>query len=167
MKSEQAVYDELMERVFQRRHVAVVGIKEQVDDMASKYGWNYIIKPLCEQDALVIVAVDINKREIFCVLGTIWQLQNIRETVINYSRYGKLLPYDSIRLENLFIPEYESLSPEYNARVQAENVSHYCNMIDYGFEFGKEILEDMLIFCEHNELYSQASKIKEQLEKAT
>lgn len=165
MDSERSIYDELMGRIFLRKHVAVVGIKEQIDEVLSTYGVTYAIKPLCEQDATVIVGIDINKKEVFCILGIIWQLQNVRETLINYSRYSKLLTCESRKLEDLFMSEYVSLSPEYNAHVQAENISHYCDMVEYGFEFARPILEDMLVFCENNELYSQATKIKEQLER--
>lgn len=157
--------EDLMSRVYNRGHITVVGSKEMLDEAAVKYGWFYSIKPLCADDAMVIAAVDFHTNQIFCIIGTLWELQNIRETVINYSRYGKLIPLDSPKLEALFFPEYESNIKGKNPRILAENVSHYCSMLELGFGFGTDLLEDMLVFCQLNELYEQANQIQSELDK--
>ena len=154
-----------MTRLNARAHIAVVGTKEEVDEAAIKYGWQYTIKPLCDDEDLIVAVVDFNTRDIFAIIGTAWEVFPIRETIINYSRYGKIFDLDARKLEDLFFPEYESPTEGMNPRVEAENISHWCKMLDMGFGFSWEHLKGMLTFCELNELYDQATIIQSELDK--
>jgi len=157
--------EQLMIRLNARAHITVVATKEEIDDAAIKFGWQYTIKPLCEDEDIIIAAVDLNSHDIFAIIGTAWEVWTVRETLINYSRYGKVFTLDSPKLEVLFFPEYESLKKGVNARLEAENISHWCKMLELGFGFSWEQLKDMLTFCEHNELYDEATLIQGELDK--
>lgn len=157
--------EQLLVRLNARAHITVVGTKEEIDDAAIKFGWQYTIKPLCEDEDIIVAAVDLNSHDIFAIIGTDWEVWPIRETVINYSRYGKIFTLKSTKLEDLFFPEYEGVHAGMNARLEAENVSHWCRMLGLGFGFSWEQLKDMLTFCEINELLDQAILIQGELDK--
>ena len=154
-----------MIRLNARAHITVVATKEEIDDAAIKFGWQYAIKPLCDDEDTIVAAVDINTRDIFAIIGTAWEVWPVRETLINYSRYGKVFNLENQKLERLFFPDYEGVTQGMNPHLEAENVSHWCNMLELGFGFSWTQLKTMLTFCEINDLFDQAILIQEELDK--
>jgi hypothetical protein len=153
--------------IFKREHIAVIGTTEELEAAASTYDWRFIFSHEFEHDALLLAGINLNTREIVVLTDTRPEMEGIRETIINYSRYGRYYDLnrsnDRLKLEDLFSSEYTWTAPGVNPRVLAENINRWCNMLEEGFKFSRASLEVMKQFCELNELYTQCALINENL----
>lgn len=158
--------DDIALTIYKCEHIAVIGTKEQLDEAAVRYGWSYAYSVQAPPTAMTIAAVNFNTRQIILVLDGQSGLEGIRETIINYSRYGRFydLGEENKKLEDLFFPEYEWVKPDVNTRVLAENMDRWTRLIEAGFEFSKPSLEVMKSFCESNELYRECALVQTKLD---
>lgn len=154
----------LIARLNKRAHITVVGTKDELDAAAVTFGWQYDIKPLCEAKDTVIGVIDYNTNDVFAIISNSWEVWTVREQIISNSRYNKVFELDSPKLQSLFFPDYQGIKEGLNAQVEAEQISHWCKMIDNGFGFSWDHLKYMMDFCELNELYDQAAQIKTKLD---
>jgi hypothetical protein len=160
--------DQMAKRLLKREHIVVIarGGRMELEEAAVRYGWQDESTRSYEPDAVLLAAVDLNTRTIFEVVSQASQYEGIRETFINYARYPKVFVLDQepAKLEKLFFPEYLSPLPSVNPTVLAENISHWLDMLQLGFEFKETTLQWMLEFCHHNELFSQCALIRYHLD---